>query len=167
MHTVTPHTAASAQPESNSVQWNRIRWYSLFWTPAKKKKKKPFWNKINHTKKENKMSVGTMILWKKKKEKLSSIQWEVWTASAEQQNAINVTYNIDVHRFHNINNQGVKCYWSSRVCVGLSVRACTQDGGECVFVAECVIEGMPRLSSACAGFPGCPCDVWDPSCLWG
>lgn len=46
---------------------------------------------------------------------------------------------------------------------------CTHDGTtrECVFVAECVIEGMPRLSSACAGFPGCPCDVWDPSCLRG
>lgn len=44
------------------------------------------------------MSVGTMIyVKKKKKKKESSIQWEVWTASVEQQNTINVTYNIDVH----------------------------------------------------------------------
>lgn len=81
---------------------------------------------------------------KEKKNKLSSIQWEVWTASAEQQNAINVTYNTDVHRFHNINNQGVKCYWSSRVCVPIC--ACVHTGWEknvclwpSVLLRECLV----------------------------
>lgn len=39
--------------------------------------------------------------------------------------------------------------------VFLCVSTCTQNG----FVAGCVIEGMPHLSSACMGFPGCPFDV--------
>lgn len=54
---------------------------------------------------------------KNKTRNLSSIQWEVWTASAEQQNAINVTYNDHVHWFHNIKNHG----WS---VIGLPVCVC-------------------------------------------
>lgn len=40
-----------------------------------------------------KKSVGTLILWRKPPppKNLSSIEWEVWTAFAEQQNSMNVT----------------------------------------------------------------------------
>lgn len=67
-------------------------WYSLFWT---EKQTNPPLPKKKHTK----LSVGTMISWIKIN--LSSIQWEFWTAS----DTTNVTYNINVHWFHNIKNQ--------------------------------------------------------------
>lgn len=86
-------------------------------------------------KKENECWYNDFV---KKKKNLSSIQWEVWTASTEQQNAINVTYNIDVRWFHNIKNQG----WS---VIGLSV---------CWFVGMCTHDGE-RM---------CVCG-W--ACYWG
>lgn len=87
---------------------------------SKKKKKKTTQNEKNECWYNEK-------LWKKNN--LSSIQWEVWAASTEQQNTMNVTYNINVHWFHNIKNQ-------ERSVIGLPAFACVWLS---VLLRECLV----------------------------
>lgn len=83
-----------------------------------------------------------------KKKKLSSIKWRSGLPMQSSKMPWMSPRNVCVHWLHNVKSQE----WS---VVGLV----------CVHVLVCVIEGMPHPSSSCAGFPGCPGDVWDPSCL--
>lgn len=83
------------------------------------------------------------------KKNLSSIKWRSGLLMQSSKMPWMSPRNVCVHWLHNITSQE----WS---VIGLV----------CVHILVYVTEGMPHLSSACAGFPGCPGDVWDPSCLW-
>lgn len=134
VQTITVNTAASARPQ-NPLLCSEVCRLSLLWILANTSKNR------NETR-INQCWYNDYVI----KTNLSSIKREVWTASAEH------------HYSPMISQQEEWSVIGLPVCAHLRVSAHTIVR-ECVFVAECVIEGMPHLSSACAGFPGSPFDV--------
>lgn len=134
-------------PAFTFVQWNSMWWYSIFWTPAKNILDK--WNYMTiKNRKEKKVLVHWFCEGTTKNKNLSSIKWRFGLLMQSSKMPWMSPRNVCVRWLHNITSQE----W--RV-IGLV----------CVNVLVYVIEGMPHLSWACADFPGCPGDVWDPSCL--
>lgn len=157
-HFHSPHSCLRLAAEWITTEICAVKSYMMIFIILDSSKN--FWNK-NWLHKKRKEKIRVLVQWfcgqKKTEQTKKSVKYTVGGLDCfcRAANAIHVTFNIDVHWFHNIKNRG----WS---VIGLPVcyvRTHARRWENVCSFAECVIEGMPRLSSACVGFPGCPCDV--------